>query len=112
MKHDPWSDTSYAMEIIFSLAILIVALLVGWFGVSIQVPVLVFGASIFIAVSLCWLVADIWRATRLRVLGWILPAPCPEVGVTFSWGRRVVSVCVYLVRINIVLTLYWKGRND
>ena len=108
MKIDPWHNASFTMEIIFDVAILIVALLVGWFGIHIQAPVLAFAAAIFIATSLCWLAADVWRAINsiIGFKGWIIEPPVPELGVTFSWSRNTVSACLYLVRVDLVGTIY------
>jgi hypothetical protein len=110
MKTDPWAYASFTMEIGFDIAILSAAVLVGWFGVSIQAPVLVFVAAVFIATSICWLIADIWRASRLAVMGWIIPAVLPEVGMTFSWSFKSISVCVYLVRVNLIATVYRRKK--
>ena len=111
MKADPWDGAVFGLEIAFDVAILFLALLFGWVAVEcIQSPVPVFGAAVFITTSICWLVADIWRAFRLRVLGWIIPSVVPEVGVTFSWSEHSVSVCFYLVRVNVIGTLYRRVK--
>lgn len=31
----------------------------------------------------------------------------PELGCTWSWDRRMVSVCIYMVHWNWIATVYW-----
>lgn len=47
--------------------------------------------------------------------GWIIrygPTAPPEFGVTFSWSRSSISVCVYLVMIAWIVSLYWRREKD
>lgn len=108
MRSNPWSDASYSLEIAFDIAIIVAACLVTWLGFYINALVLALGGGIFIASGLCWLAADMWRALSsvIGFRGWIIDSPVPELGLTFSWSRNSVSACLYLVRVNLVGTIY------
>lgn len=107
MKRDPWGDAAWGLEILFDVSILLAAIMVGWFGVYVQAPVLVFAGAIFIATSLCWLVADLWRAARLKGVVDYIDTVGPEVGLTFLYSRKYVSACIYTGYRIVTLSLHW-----
>lgn len=65
-KIDPWSDASFALEILFDAGILCAGLLVAWFGIRIQSHVIALFGSVFVASGICWFAADVWRVIRRK----------------------------------------------
>lgn len=61
MSKDPWSDASFALEILFDAGILCAGLVMARFGIRIQSHVIALFGSVFVASGICWLAADLWR---------------------------------------------------